>query len=383
MSKYSDKIVITTGDPNGIGAEITIKALAKLNLPPDKVVIISNRKILEYYSDVWMSGGMDVWQFNNSCVGEIQHEPQTGNSYTSIPLYLHTSAYELLEIPYNAEIEPGKVTKEAGEFSFRSVKLACEIGAKAIVTAPVAKNAMHLAGHNFNGQTEILQKYLAHDNQLAEMLFVAGNFRVLLLTRHVPLKEINLTKDMVVEKISNLKEFFVSHLGINDPKFALCGFNPHSGEDGILGREEIEILQPAVEELRAKGINITSPLPADTLFVGAAREYMEGWRAGGLEVRLFNSSNIDKTSQEQQTDNSYTSMPPYLHTSKYDCYIANYHDQGLIPIKIVAGDKTVNMTIGLDIIRTSPGHGTAFDIAGKNIADETGMIEAIKAVLKT
>ena len=240
---------------------------------------------------------------------------------------------------------------------------------------------MHLAGHNFNGQTEILQKYLAHDNQLAEMLFVAGNFRVLLLTRHVPLKEINLTKDMVVEKISNLKEFFVSHLGINDPKFALCGFNPHSGEDGILGREEIEILQPAVEELRAKGINITNPLPADTLFVEAAREYMEGWRAGGLEVRLFNSSNIDKTSQEQQTDNSYTSMPPYLHTSKYDCYIANYHDQGLIPIKTVAGDKTVNMTIGLDIIRTSPGHGTAFDIAGKNIADETGMIEAIRTVI--
>ena len=254
----------------------------------------------------------------------------------AIPPYLHTSNYELIEIPYDAEITPGKVTKEAGEFSFQSVKKACEIGAKAIVTAPVAKNAMHLAGHYFNGQTEILQKYLAHDNQLAEMLFVAGNFRVLLLTRHVPLKEINLTKEIVVEKITNLKEFFVSHLGILEPKFALCGFNPHSGEDGILGREEIEILQPAVEELRAKGINITNPLPADTLFI------------------------------------KYTD---------FDCIIANYHDQGLIPIKTVAGDKTVNMTIGLDIIRTSPGHGTAFDIAGKNIADETGMIEAIKAVL--
>ena len=141
---------------------------------------------------------------------------------------------------------------------------------------------------------------------------------------------------MVVEKISNLKDFFVLHLGIKEPKFALCAFNPHAGEDGILGKEEIEILQPAVDELRAKGIDITNPLPADTLFVKALN---------------------------------------------YDCCIANYHDQGLIPIKTVAGDKTVNMTIGLDIIRTSPGHGTAFDIAGKNIADETGMIEAIKAVL--
>lgn len=118
--------------------------------------------------------------------------------------------YDIIEIPYEAEIEPGKVTKEAGEFSFQSVKLACEIGAKAIVTAPVAKNALYLAGHRFNGQTEILQKYLAHNNQLAEMLFVAGKFRVLLLTRHVALKDINLTKEMVVEKITNLKDFFVN-----------------------------------------------------------------------------------------------------------------------------------------------------------------------------
>ncbi len=293
------KIAVTTGDPNGIGAEITIKALNKLDLPDDKIVLISNKKIIDFY-------------------GRLNRN------------------YEIIEIPYKVEIEPGKVTKEAGEFSFLSVKKACEINAKAIVTAPVAKNSLYLAGHKFNGQTEILQKYLAHDNQLAEMLFVAGKFRVLLLTRHVALKDIIITKEMVVEKISNLKDFFASHLGIKEPKFALCGFNPHSGEDGILGHEEKDILIPAVEELRTKGINITNPLPADTLFIKAA---------------------------------------------EYDCCIANYHDQGLIPIKTVAGDKTVNMTIGLDIIRTSPGHGTAFDIAGKNIADETGMIAAIKEVL--
>lgn len=293
------KIAVTTGDPNGIGAEITIKALNELDLPEDKIVIISNKKIIDFY-------------------GKLNRN------------------YDIIEIPYEAEIEPGKVTKEAGEFSFLSVKKACETDAKAIVTAPVAKNALYLAGHRFNGQTEILQKYLAHNNQLAEMLFVAGKFRVLLLTRHVALKDINLTKEMVVEKITNLRDFFVTHLNISKPEFALCAFNPHAGEDGILGHEEIDILIPAVEELRANGINITNPLPADTLFIKA----------------------LD-----------------------YDCCIANYHDQGLIPIKTVAGDKTVNMTIGLDIIRTSPGHGTAFDIAGKNVADETGMIEAIKAVL--
>lgn len=303
------KIAITTGDPNGIGAEITIKALNKLDLPAEDVVLISNKKILDYY-------------------GKLEKD------------------YEIIEIPFNSEIELGKVSAECGEFSFQSVKKACEIGAKAIVTAPVAKNALYLAGHKFNGQTEILQKYLAHENQLAEMLFIAKNFRVLLLTRHIALKDINLIKEIVIEKVLNLREFFKLHFKIENPKFALCGFNPHSGEDGILGKEEINILIPAVAELREKGVNITNPLPADTLFVGASREY------------------FDDVSQPE-----------------YDCYIANYHDQGLIPIKTVAGDKTVNMTIGLDIIRTSPGHGTAFDIAGKNVADETGMIEAIKAVL--
>lgn len=295
-----NKIIITTGDPNGIGAEITIKALNELDLPVEDVLLISNKKILDFY-------------------GKLNRD------------------YEIIEVPFEEEVCPGKVTACCGEFSFNSVKLACEMKGRAIVTAPVAKNAMHLAGRVFNGQTEILQKYLAHDKQLAEMLFVAGNFRVLLLTRHCALKDIYLTKEIVVEKIVNLKKVFAEKFGINNPKFALCGFNPHAGEDGILGKEEIEILMPAVEKLRDLGVNITNPLPADTLFMKAL---------------------------------------------KYDCIIANYHDQGLIPIKTVAGSKTVNMTIGLDVIRTSPGHGTAFDIAGKGIADATGMVSAIKEVSK-
>lgn len=309
MNNYSEKIAITTGDPNGIGAEITIKALKKLDLPADKILLVSNRKVLDFY-------------------GKLDKD------------------YEIIEIPFNSEIHAGMVTKEGGEFSFLSLKKVCEMHPKAIVTAPVAKNALHLAGHIFNGQTEILEHYLSHDGQKAEMLFVADNFKVLLLTRHCALKEVTISKDIVANKILNLKKFFKEHYQIQNPKFALCGFNPHSGEDGILGREEIEILHPVVAELRKLGVDISDPLPADTLFVKAAKDYL---------------------SKAQQPT--------------YDGYIANYHDQGLIPIKTVAGDSTVNMTIGLDIIRTSPGHGTAFDIAGKDIADENGMISAIKEVL--
>ena len=301
-----DKVAILTGDPNGIGAEVTLKALKFLNLPKDKIVLISNKSIIGDYDD-----------------------------------------YELIEIPYNKEdIRFGQVTKEAGEFSFQSLKKVCELKPKAIVTAPVAKNALHLAGHLFNGQTEVLQKYLGADNKKAEMLFVAGDFRVLLLTRHCALKDIKLTKEIVINKIENLSKVFEDKFRIKNPKFALCGLNPHAGEDGILGTEEKEILIPAVNDLRSKGIDVSYPKPSDTLFIKAGQCYY-----------------ADKKDE-------------------YDCYIACYHDQGLIPIKTVAGDKAVNTTIGLDIIRTSPAHGTAFDIAGKNIANPDSMIEAIKLALK-
>ncbi|MBR1618807.1 4-hydroxythreonine-4-phosphate dehydrogenase PdxA [bacterium] len=313
-----DKIAILTGDPNGIGAEITLKALKILNLTTDKIVLISNSEVLNFY-----------------------------NNLADLHNYADIVKYEVIEIPYTkADIQAGKVTAQAGEFSFQSLKKVCELKPKAIVTAPVAKNALHLAGYNFNGQTEVLQKYLSHDGQLAEMLFVADNFRVLLLTRHCALKEINLTKEIVIKKVENLVKTFKTVFKIENPKFALCGFNPHACEDGILGREEIEILIPAVEYLKDEGIDITYPKPSDTLFINAGRYY-------------YNNEKDD-----------------------YDCYIACYHDQGLIPIKTVAGEKTVNTTIGLDIIRTSPGHGTAFDIAGKGVANPDSMIEAIKLALK-
>lgn len=326
MGKINKKIAITTGDVNGIGAEITIKALNKLNLPKENVVLISNRDVLDYYSR---------------------------KSRLGFP----AQQYEFVEIGFNINnIKPGQTTKESGEFSFQCLKKACELAKNgeidAIVTAPVSKETLYQAGHKYNGQTEVLQEFLSHGGQKAEMLFVANDFRVLLLTRHVALKDIVITKEMIIDKVSNLDKFFKDKLKIKNPKFALCALNPHAGEHGILGREEIDIIIPAVNDLREKGIDITNPLPADTLFIEAARNYLK-------TVQPFDPSTFQL----------------------YDCYIAMYHDQGLIPIKTIASDKTVNMTIGLDVLRTSPCHGTAFDIAGKNIASEQSMIESIIACL--
>lgn len=304
MSNYSEKILITTGDPNGIGAEITIKALKTLKLPTKNIVIVSNKKVL------------------NTCGG--------------------IDGYEVVEENFDGRIEFGKVTAQAGDFAFRCLKRACELKPKFIVTAPTSKEAMYLAGHKYNGQTEILEKFLARDGQKAEMLFVSKDFRVLLLTRHVALKDVKLTKELIIEKTERLRSYFQNKLLIKKPNFALCALNPHAGENGIMGEEEEKLILPAVNALRTRGINITNPLPADTLFVKGVQNYLKGEK-----------------------------MP-------YDCYIACYHDQGLIPIKSVASEKTVNMTIGLDIIRTSPSHGTAFDIAGKNLANPESMIEAIK-----
>lgn len=310
MNKYADKIAITTGDPNGIGAEITIKALNLLNLPSKDIVIVSNSKVLNNY-------------------GSLENN------------------YELIEIDYPEKIVPGEVSAAAGNFAYKALKKACEIRPRFIVTAPVSKEAINLAGYSYNGQTEILEHFLAHDGQKAEMLFVSKDFRVLLLSRHVALKKVSdiITKEFIIEKTERLRSYFQNKLFIKKPSFALCSLNPHAGENNLIGDEEGLKFLPAVEALRIRGINITNPLPADSLFAKAVQAYINNAK-----------------------------MP-------YDCYIACYHDQGLIPIKAAAGSKTVNMTIGLDIIRTSPGHGTAFDIAGKNIANPEAMIEAIKHCL--
>lgn len=303
-------IGITAGDFNGIGPEVIVKALNKLNLHKDKVVLI---------------GASELFQGLNT-------------------------SYKTVEIPFEkAYLQAGKETKEAGEFSYQCLIKACEMAKNgeigSIVTAPVSKNALHLAGHNFSGQTEVLEKNLSNGKDKAEMLFVTGDFRVLLLTRHLPLKDVKITKELLIEKIQRINDILKDKFKTKSPRIALCALNPHAGENGILGKEEIEEFAPAVSFLQKNGVDITPPLSADTLFVKAAKAY----------------SNGDK--------------------QPYDCYAACYHDQGLIPIKVLAMDKTVNMTAGLCVIRTSPAHGTAYDIAGKNTANESSMICAIEALV--
>lgn len=297
-----NKIVITTGDVNGIGAEITLKALKEFDCKD--FVLVSNSDILKYYG-------------------------------------MKTLPCEIIEVPFGGKIEAGKNTKESGEFSFKSLKKACELMPKAIVTGPVSKEALHLAGYGFNGQTEILEKLLSKNGEKAEMLFAARDFRVLLLTRHCAFKEVKLTKELIVNKILTLKK----SLNKDNLRLAFCGLNPHAGENGVIGAEENEIIIPAIEELRSMGINADYPKPADTLFIQADVAFKKG---------------------EKQP---------------YDCYIAMYHDQGLIPMKLIAKEEAVNVTIGLDILRTSPAHGTAFDIAGKDIANPSSMVSAIKYAL--
>ncbi len=309
-------IAITLGDPNGISPEITIKALNFLDLPKDKVIFIANKNILDFYNE---------------------------------HLGLSTEKnYEIAEIPYKKEnVTPGRETEEAGEFAFKALVKACELAVNgevdAIVTAPVSKNAMKMAGHNYSGQTEIIEQYIAKTHQSAEMLFVCGNFSVLLLTRHIALKDVpeKIKKDIIIEKIEKVNASLQVQMGIPSPKFAICALNPHAGEMGMFGEEEIKEIIPAVNKLRNEGINIEGPFASDSLFT--------------------NCSSGDCI---------------------YDCYIAMYHDQGLIPIKMIGRNNCVNTTIGLDILRTSPAHGTAFDIAGKNIAHAGSMINAIKLALK-
>ena len=310
------KIAITLGDPNSISPEITIKSLNFLDVPKENVILISNKEVLKYYADNY----------------DLSLEKD----------------YLTEEIPYDIKnIEIGKETEYSGEFAFRAIVKACELAQNkcidGIVTAPVSKNALKLAGHNYSGQTEILEQYLANKNQHAEMVFVCENFSVFLLTRHIALRDVPqyINKENIIEKVKYIDACFKKQLNINKPKYAICALNPHSGEKGMFGFEEEQEIIPAIENLSRIGFDIQGPFPSDTLF-----------------------------------NNAYQGL------YDYNCYIAMYHDQGLIPIKLMERSVCVNTTLGLDIIRTSPSHGTAFDIAGKNIANPDSMIEAIKLLLK-
>ena len=237
-----------------------------------------------------------------------------------------------------ARFERGRVSASAGRAAYESIVKAVEDARRgdvqAIATAPVNKAAFAAAGLPWKGHTDLLAHLTGTTR--AVMMFHSEPLRVVLATVHVPLSEVSsvLTRESL-DAVIRITSSELPRFGFSSPRLAVCGLNPHAGEEGLLGREDVDVIAPAIEGCRADGIDVHGPFPADTLFVRAMR-------------------------------------------GEFDVVIACYHDQGLIPVKMAAFGKAVNVTLGLPIVRTSVDHGTAFDIARQGKADAGSMIEAVK-----
>lgn len=314
-------IGISLGDFNGVGPEVILKTLAdqrvsKLCIP----VVYGSYKIFAKYKKLIEAEEMSFHSIKN--ISELF--PKKTNLVTC------------WEEDY--EIMPGKVTPEAGKCALISLQRATDDVVAghldAIVTAPINKKNIQSPDFNFAGHTEYLtQKANAADSL---MLLVCEELRIGVVTGHIPLSEVKakLTREKIVTKVNILYKSLKNDFGISKPRIALLGLNPHAGEDGLLGSEDKEIIAPVVEELKQKGILAFGPFPADGFF--------------GVK-----------------------------HYQKFDGVLGMYHDQGLIPFKLMAFDSGINFTAGLPFIRTSPDHGTAYDLAGKNLANESSFREAL------
>ncbi|HUW22588.1 MAG TPA: 4-hydroxythreonine-4-phosphate dehydrogenase PdxA [bacterium] len=326
------KIVITMGDSAGVGPEVIVKVLS---LPDTynicQPIVVGDARVLA-----------SVLQFSKGVCpkGELRLNPikdirKARFNYGVIDLF------DLGNIDIN-KLKPGRVDPMCGKATFEYIKKGVEIvqsgKAKGMVTAPLCKKSMEDAGFSYPGHTELLAE-LTGTKDFAMML-VGGNLRVVLVTRHLPLKEVasSLSKEKILLAI-RLGVEAMKALGIDSPRVGVCALNPHAGEWGVLGKEEIETIIPAIEEARKEGIAINGPLPSDKGFYDTA---------GG----------------------------------RYDLAIAMYHDQGQVPVKLLSYTKSVNVTLGLPFVRTSPCHGTGFDIAGQNKANPQSFIEAIKLATK-
>jgi 4-hydroxythreonine-4-phosphate dehydrogenase len=237
-----------------------------------------------------------------------------------------------------AAFPSGRVSAEAGRAAYaaitRAVQDARDGTIAAMATAPISKEALALAGLPWKGHTDLLAHLTAAPR--VAMMFYAEALRVVLATIHVPLRQVPalLTRD-VVDGIIDLTVRGMPRFGYPQPRIAVAGLNPHAGEHGIIGEEDETVLRPAIEAARSRGVEITGPWPGDTIFGRAAR-------------------------------------------GEFDVVIACYHDQGLIPVKLLAFNRAVNVTLGLPIVRTSVDHGTAFDIAGRGVADHSSLVEAVR-----
>lgn len=329
-------LAITLGDPAGIGPEIVAKALSNAEVyAACRPVIVGDSSILRMGADV----------------AKVSIEIDTTLSRITTP-------YGISEMIDLGNVDPGKLImgksqamggKASVEYVIKAAKLALNGKVEGIVTAPLSKEAMHMAGFNYPGHTELLAE-LAGVKE-STMMLVSGDFRVIHVTTHVPLRKVPdlITKKLVLSKIRIANEALRS-MGVDKPRIVVAGLNPHSGEGGLFGREEIDEITPAIEEARKQGLTVDGPVPPDTVF---------GKASGGA----------------------------------YDVTIAMYHDQGHIPVKLIGFKygsvgweemEGVNVTLGLPFIRTSVDHGTAYGKAGRRegTANPQSLIDAIKLAAK-
>lgn len=326
MSDKKPIIGISLGDYNGIGPEIILKALSSPRiLNWCTPVIYGSQKVLNFYRKQ-----LELKDWN---IQTIPNLSQIQKSQT----YLISSFDDAQTL-----IEPGKVSQEAGKAAFDCLEKAAKDldtgGLSALVTAPINKHNIQSESFKFPGHTEYLTERFEAKSSL--MMMVSGDFRMGVATGHIPLQEVSkaLNGDLLRVKIDLFLKSLKEDFGIEKPKLAVLGLNPHAGESGLLGKEEIETIQPIVEEYRSKGHLVFGPYPADGFF-------------GKAQFKEF------------------------------DGVLGMYHDQGLIPFKYIAFETGVNFTAGLPIIRTSPDHGTAYDIAGKNLADPSSFLHALYLAL--
>lgn len=319
-------IGITQGDINGISYEVIIKSL-------------SDNRIMELCTPV-VYGLSKVASYHK----KYMELPDFSFQFTKTAEQLSTKRPNLINL-YEEEVklDLGTSTKIAGQMSERSLYAAGrDLKNKlidAIVTAPVNMNNIQSDKFKFAGHTEFFEHYFGGKEHPAMMLLVAEGIRIGLVTNHLPMSALNgeITTEKVLQKLEILNQSLKQDFAISNPSIAVLALNPHTGDDGLFGKEEIEAIQPAVNQAFHDGINAFGPFPADGFF--AAGTYR-----------------------------------------KFDAVLAMYHDQGMIPFKLLGKDG-VNFTAGLPIVRTSPAHGTAYDIAGKNIADAQSMRNAIYLAL--
>lgn len=315
------RIGITMGDPSGIGPEVVLKAVAEEEVRRTCIpVIIGDAQLLAHTARTLdLQSGYDIVR---------AEEP--------FPEHSEPVIYHLDNISGFIEpgIESGAAGKAAGGYIEAAVELCAAGSIDAVATAPINKRALFLGGYSFPGHTEFFAHLTGSEDYA--MAFVAGNLRIVLLSTHVPLAEaIRLVeRDRIVSRI-NLTNRELQRWGIEKPRIAVAALNPHGAEGGLFGVEEASEIVPAIDAGRRDDINVQGPFSADTVFLRASR-------------------------------------------GEFDGVIACYHDQAMIPVKCLSFGEAVNVTLGLPFIRTSVDHGTAFDIAGKGLAEHSSMVAAIK-----